>query len=218
MRRFLIGALVVVIVAAGSAIGYQYFGKRDVVQTAPTVAATAVVQPTLYDDDRVMGAADAPITMIEYASFTCPHCASFHNDILAQIKSAYIDTGQVKLVFRDYPLDQAALRAAQLTQCVSPLVYFPIVSLLFKEQGNWARSGDPLKGLAQIAAGAGLDQARFQACLDDKTLLDRIIARAQEAQEKYGVDSTPTFFVNGRKITGAVPFEEFEKMFKELRS
>jgi protein-disulfide isomerase len=215
LRRFVIAALVVVVAAAGAAIAYQYFGKRDAAPALQT-AATAAGQPPVHDDDHVMGKADAPITMVEYASFTCPHCAHFHNDVLPQIESAYIDTGKVRLVFRDFPLDEAALRASQLTQCVSPLAYFPMVSLLFKEQGNWAHGDDPLKGLAQIAAGAGLDQAKFQACLDDKTTSDRIIARAQEAQEKYGVDSTPTFFINGRKVSGALPFEDFEKIFKEL--
>jgi len=122
-----------------------------------------------------------------------------------------------KLVFRSYPLDQAALRAAELSECVSPVTYFPMVSLLFAEQGDWAHGDKPLEGLSKIAAGAGLDQTKFQACLADKAISDRIIARAQEGQDKFGVQSTPTFFINGRKIQGAVPYEDFEKLFKELQ-
>jgi protein-disulfide isomerase len=218
LRKYWIVALIVVVIAVAGIGVYEYQDRQKAASAAadPSASAAAAQQLPLYDDDHVLGSKDAPITMIEYASFTCPHCAHFHNDILPQIRTNYIDTGKVKLVFRSYPLDQAALRAAELTECVSPLTYFPMVSLLFKEQGNWAHGDKPLDGLAKIAAGAGIDQAKFQACIDDKTISDRIVARAQEGQDKFGVESTPTFFVNGRKIQGAVPYEDFEKVFKEL--
>ena len=218
MRKYWIAALVIVVIAVAGVGIYEYQDRQKAAPAADPSAGAATAEPLpLYDDDHVLGSKDAPITMIEYASFTCPHCAHFHNDILPQIKSAYIDTGKVKLVFRSYPLDQAALKAAELAECVSPVTYFPMVSLLFKEQGDWAHGDKPVEGLAKIAAGAGIDQAKFQSCLDDKTISDHIIARAQEGQDKFGVESTPTFFVNGRKIQGAVPFEDFEKVFKELQ-
>jgi protein-disulfide isomerase len=219
LRKYWIAALVIVAIAVAGLGIYEYQGRQKAAPTAADPSATAATtdQPPLYDDDHVLGSKDAPITMIEYASLTCPHCAHFHNDILPQIKSAYIDTGKVKLVFRSYPLDQAALKAAELAECVSPVTYFPMVSLLFKEQGDWAHGDKPVEGLAKIAAGAGIDQTKFQSCLDDKTISDHIIARAQEGQDKFAVESTPTFFVNGRKIQGAVPFEDFEKVFKELQ-
>jgi protein-disulfide isomerase len=220
LRKYGIAALIVVVIAVAGVGIYEYLDRQKAAPAAaadPSAAAAATADMPLYDDDHVLGSKDAPITMIEYASLTCPHCAHFHNDILPQIKSAYVDTGKVRLVFRSYPLDQAALKAAELAECVSPVTFFPMVSLLFKEQGDWAHGDKPVEGLAKIAAGAGIDQTKFQQCLDDKAISDRIIARAQEGQDKFGVESTPTFFVNGRKIQGAVPFEDFEKVFKELQ-
>lgn len=218
MRKYWIVALIVVVIAVAGVGVYEYQDREKVAATSdPGSAPSATVQIPLYDDDHAMGSKDAPITMIEYASLTCPHCAHFHNDILPQIKANYIDTGKVRLVFRSYPLDQPALKAAELAECVSPVTYFPMVSLLFKEQGDWAHGDKPLDALAKIAAGAGIDQTKFQACMDDKAISERIISRAQEGQDKFGVESTPTFFVNGRKIQGAVPYEDFEKVFKELQ-
>jgi protein-disulfide isomerase len=194
LRKYWIVALIVVVIAVAGVGIYEYKDRQKLASAADPGTATAdTVQIPLYDDDHALGSKDAPITMIEYASLTCPHCAHFHNDILPQIKSSYID------------------------ECVSPLTYFPMVSLLFKEQGDWAHGDKPLDALAKIAAGAGIDQTKFQACLDDKTISERIISRAQEGQDKFGVESTPTFFVNGRKIQGAVPYEDFEKVFKELQ-
>jgi protein-disulfide isomerase len=220
LRKHWIVALIVVVVAVAGIGIYEYQDRSKPAAVAadpsdPSTAAT--VQIPLYDDDHVLGSKDAPITMIEYASLTCPHCAHFHNDILPKIKTNYIDTGKVKLVFRSYPLDQPALKAAELAECVSPVTYFPMISLLFQEQGDWAHGDKPVEALAKIAASAGIDQTKFQQCLDDKTISDRVIARAQEGQDKYGVESTPTFFVNGRKVQGAVPYEDFEKLFKELQ-
>jgi protein-disulfide isomerase len=219
LRKYWIVALSVVVIAIAGVAIYEYQDRHRTASAAadPATDSGQTVQIPLYDDDHVLGSKDAPITMIEYASLTCPHCAHFHNDVLPQIKTNYIDTGKVKLVFRSYPLDQPALKAAELAECVSPVTYFPMVGLLFEKQGDWAHGDKPLDELAKIAAGAGIDQAKFQQCLDDKTIADRIIARAQEGQDKYGVQSTPTFFVNGRKIQGAVPYEDFEKVFKELQ-
>ena len=218
MRKYWIVALIVVVIAVAGVGIYEYQDRQKLAAAPdPGTASAGTVQIPLYDDDHALGSKDAPITMIEFASLTCPHCAHFHNDILPQIKANYIDTGKVRLVFRSYPLDQPALKAAELAECVSPLTYFPMVALLFKEQGDWAHGDKPLDALAKIAAGAGIDQTKFQACMDDKTISERIISRAQEGQDKFGVESTPTFFVNGRKIQGAVPYEDFEKVFKELQ-
>jgi protein-disulfide isomerase len=218
LRKYWIVALIVVVIAVAGVGIYEYQDRqKPAAASDPGSAPAGTVQIALYDDDHMLGSKDAPITMVEYASLTCPHCAHFHNDILPQIKTNYIDTGKVRLVFRSYPLDQPALKAAELAECVSPVTYFPMVSLLFKEQGDWAHGDKPLDALAKIAAGAGIDQTKFQACMDDKTISERIISRAQEGQDKFGVESTPTFFVNGRKIQGAVPYEDFEKVFKELQ-
>ena len=162
-----------------------------------------------------MGDANAPVTMIEYASLTCPHCARFSNEVLPKLKSTYIDTGKVRLVYRDFPLNEAALRASQLTRCVPPQNFFGIVELLFRNQESWAFGADPVAELTKIAAAAGIDKTKFEGCLKDQAMADVIIARAQEGQQKYGVSSTPYFFVNGRKILGEQPYEEFDKVIQE---
>lgn len=217
MKKYLIAAAIIVVLAAAGAIGYERFGgKPSPIPTGDTAtAATVGDQPPLYDDDKVMGDPNAPVTMIEYASLTCPHCAHFANDVLPEIKKTYIDTGKLKLVYRDFPLNQAALRGAQLTHCVPEQSYFGMVELLFRNQDSWAFGADPVAELTKIAATAGVDATKFQACIDDKTMTDAIVARAQEGQEKYGVSSTPYFFINGRKISGAQPFEDFDKVIKE---
>lgn len=217
MKRYLIAVAIVVVLAAAGAIGYERFGggSDPIPAGDSTTAATPGDQPPLYDDDKILGDPNAPVTMIEYASLTCPHCADFHNDVLPQIKKAYIETGKLKLVYRDFPLNQAALRGAQLTHCVAPQNYFGMLELLFRNQESWAFTADPVGELEKLGATAGIDAAKFEACINDKPMTEGIIARAQEGQDKYGVSSTPYFFINGRKISGAQPFEDFDKVIQD---
>jgi len=216
VKRYLIAVAVVVILAVAGYWAYERFGGSGAIPAGDSAtAATVGEQPPLYEDDKVMGDANAPVTMIEYASLTCPHCAHFANDVLPQIKTTYIDTGKLKLVYRDFPLNEAALRGALLTRCVPPQNYFGMVELLFRNQDSWAFNADPVAELKKIAAAGGIDEAKFDDCLKDKATTDAIIARAQEGQDKYGVSSTPYFFINGRKISGAQPFEDFDKIIKE---
>ena len=217
VKKYLIAVAIIVVLAAAGAIGYERFGGKPSPIPNGDAATTSTPgdQPPLYDDDKVMGDPNAPVTMIEYASLTCPHCADFHNNILPEIKKAYIDTGKVKLVYRDFPLNQAALRGAQLTRCVPAQNNFGMVELLFRNQDSWAFVADPVAELTKLAATAGIDATKFEACINDQAMTDAIVTRAQEGQEKYGVASTPTFFINGRKISGAQPFEDFDKVIKE---
>jgi protein-disulfide isomerase len=217
VKKYLIAVAIVVVLAVAGVIGYERFGgNAGPIPTGDTAtAATQADQPPFYDDDKVMGDPQAPVAMIEYASLTCPHCAHFHNDVLPEIEKTYIDTGKVKLIYRDFPLNEAALRGAQLAHCVPAQNYFGMVALLFRNQDSWAFGADPVAELKKIAATAGIDETKFEACLKDQTTVDAIVARAKEAQDKYGVASTPAFFINGRKISGAQPFEDFDKVIKE---
>jgi protein-disulfide isomerase len=217
VKKYLIAVAVVVVVAVAGVILYERFGggSSPVPAGDGATAATVGEQPPLYEDDKVMGDANAPVVMIEYASLTCPHCAHFSQDVLPQLKATYIDTGKVKLVYRDFPLNEPALRAAQLARCVPPQNFFGMVELLFRNQEQWSLVADPVAELRKIAAAAGVDDAKFDACLKDQAMADTIIARAQEGQDKFGVSSTPYFFINGRKISGAQPFEDFDKIIKE---
>lgn len=170
---------------------------------------------TLYDDDRVLGEADAKVTIIEYASLTCPHCATFHKDTLSQVKQDWIEEGKARLVFRHYPLDGLALRAAALSNCFEGKSHFTFLDAMFASQAEWAGSQDPLGELAQLAKLAGMDQARFDACVNDEAEMNGILERMKDANDQYDVQSTPTVIVNGKKVTGSMAYDEFRKLLEE---
>jgi protein-disulfide isomerase len=165
--------------------------------------------------ERELGNPQAKVTMIEYSSFTCPHCADFHRDTLPQIKQAYIDTGLVRYVMREFPLDRRAMAAAMIARCVPVDRYFAFIQLVYLDQQTWARSADPLADLKLRAQLAGLSPGDVDACLDNKALLDGIQARATEAQQRDQIQSTPTFLINGTKISGAQPFAAYKTAIEE---
>ncbi len=180
-------------------------------------AARAQAQ-TIFPDDRILGPADAPITIIEYSSLTCPHCATLHREALPKIKETWIAEGKARLVFRHFPLDAMALRAAAVADCIEGERFFGFLDLLFKSQKRWAKSNPPLKVLGQMARLAGMSQEKFDACANDEAQMDRILERRQDGMQTYDVKSTPTLIINGRKVEGARDFDHFEKIFKEIVS
>lgn len=167
-------------------------------------------------EDRVLGKPDAPITIIEYASLTCPHCAMFHKDILPKVKAAYIETGKAKLIYRDFPLDQIALKAAALARCAPTDRYFAFLDVLFQQQDSWASAPDPMVPLARIGRLGGLSEAQFKGCMDDQALADSILASRLVGARDMQVDSTPTIFVNGKKAQGVRSFEDLDAVLKPL--
>lgn len=167
--------------------------------------------------DRVLGDPKAPVTIIEYSSLACPHCANFHTNTLPKLKKNYIDTGKAKLVYRDFPLGGPAFAAAMMARCAKPERYFQFVDVLFKNQDNWARSREPLKALARIGKLGGMSQADFDACTKNEELFNGLQKVQLEAQQKYDVNATPTFLINGTKISGARPYEEFEKAINSAK-
>ncbi len=176
----------------------------------PTRAADA---PTLQANDHVLGNKNAPITIFEYASLTCPHCAAFASDTLPKLQKDWIDTGKAKLVYRDFPLDQSAVVAATVAQCFPPDRYFPFIETLFQTQREWAMGSEAATktALAHIARLGGMSQAQFDACANDQKLSDSVLNSRLVAQHQYGIDSTPTFFINGTKVEGDLPYDEFVK-------
>ena len=160
--------------------------------------------------ERSLGNPQAKVTIVEYSSFTCPHCADFHRDTLPQIQQAYIDKGLVRYVMREFPLDRRAMAASMIARCVPADRYFPFIELLYRDQQTWGKSADPLADLKVRAQLAGLSPADVDACLADKGLLDGIQARATEAQQKEQIQSTPTFVINGTKVSGAQPFAAYQ--------
>ena len=153
-------------------------------------------------EDMMVGDENAPVTIVEYASMTCPHCASFHTQIYPELKTKYVDTGKVRLIFREFPLDARAYAAAMLARCADKQFYFPMIDVLFKQQSVWARAEDPRPPLLQIAKLAGFTQESFEACLKNQEVLDNVMAVKDKAAKDYKVDSTPTFFINGEKLSG----------------
>lgn len=185
----------------------------------PAAAQTAAL-PALSEllAERVMGDPKAPVTIYDYSSMTCPHCAEFHAKVLPKIKETYIDTGKVKLVFRDFPFDQAALRASMLAHCAPAERYFPLTDVLFKSQAQWARAADPAKALAQYGKLAGMSQETIDACFASQPLADGILNSRMVGQNQYKVEATPTFILNDGKdrVEGAQSFEVFAKAIDKL--
>jgi protein-disulfide isomerase len=150
--------------------------------------------------DRSLGKVDAPVVMIEYASATCPHCAEFHEKLLPQIKAEYIDTGKVRFIFREFPLDQLALGAFMLARCVPEDKYFPVIDLMFRRQRTWAQAKNPADELFKVTQMAGMDQAAFEACTKRQDLAKAIVESSQKAAKDFGIKGTPAVFVNGQFV------------------
>ncbi|MPZ08601.1 MAG: thioredoxin domain-containing protein [Kiloniellaceae bacterium] len=218
-RNILIGLGVVAAGAAGGAY-WLYSGRmapQTASETAPTgttTLATASGEMPIFEDDRILGDAAAPVTILEYSSLTCPHCAAFHSDTLPQVKAEWIDSGRARLVYRHYPLDQVALRAAAVANCIPGNGFFGFLDVLFANQTKWAQSQDPFTVIAQYAALAGLDKAAFEACLNDEAVIDRILELQSDGRAKYDVASTPTFVVNGTPVAGNRSYEEFNSILE----
>lgn len=226
MRNAIIAG-VVAVVAIGGGAAYWYS-----TQQAPPPAATAnasVVpgatpgaaapkapagQPAVTADDHILGKPDAPVTIIEYASLTCPHCAHFHKETLPKIKEEWIDTGKAKLVFRNFPFDRPALSAAVLAECGGNERYFSFIGAFFQQQDNWARAQDPVAALIRIAKLGGLSEEKAQACLKDEQLANRVVAQRLTGEKDLGVNSTPTFFINGRQLVGAQEYSKYNEMLQ----
>jgi protein-disulfide isomerase len=182
---------------------------------SPSAVAQAEVDLDVALAPRTIGSADAKVVLVEYFSLTCPHCARFHAETYPKLKEKYIDTGKVRMEFRDFPLDQWALRAAALARCVPAKHYSAMIDVLMKQQASWARAPDPLDALLRIGQLAGLNRDAARACMTNAKLLDGIIASRLEGSKKHEVESTPSFLLDGEKVR-AYTFEEFEELLAGL--
>ena len=181
-------------------------------QTSSDQAALLQVAPK----DRVLGQSDAPITIVEYASMTCPHCAHFANDVLPELKQKWIDTGKAKLVMRPFPLDQVALRAETLARCLPPDRYYPMIETLFKTQEKWAIAQDWRPALERTVRLAGISSKEFDACLANKALEDEAVQSRLTASTQLDVTGTPTFFINGKKFEGPPTLQALDEVLSGL--
>ena len=196
-------------------VGLTLAGASPAIAQAPTPSfnpsALAVTE-----QDRVLGKPDAPITIIEYASLSCPHCAHFATEVLPKLREKWIDPGKAKLVLRAFPLDEPALRAEMLARCASTERYFPLIETLFQTQDKWVVAKDWQPALQRIAQLAGVAKVKFETCVGDKALEDQVAQSRLTAATQLGVSSTPTFFINATKYDGEPTFEAFDKLLSGL--
>lgn len=206
-RRDLLGAMAAVTLAAAGMPAAALAAEEG----KPVNVAVLHKEPAV--GDMVLGRPDAPVTIVEYASATCPHCATFHEEVWPQLKKEFVDTGKVRFIFREFPLDQLALAAFMLTRCAGREKYFPMLDLVMKNQRTWVKN--PREELLKIAKLAGMSEQQFDACLKNEKLAMDIVAMSKDANRLFGVDSTPTFFVNGRRLVGGHSIEEFRTIINE---
>ncbi|RZM31522.1 MAG: DsbA family protein [Sphingomonas sp.] len=163
--------------------------------------------------DRALGSTDAKVTVQEYFSLTCTHCAAFQKETFPRVKAELIDTGKVRYVWRDYPLDQLALYAAMISRALPPERYEPFISALLSTQDRWAfvRGGNPVEELAKLSMLAGMTRATFDATVRDDKLKQFVLDEQAKGEKTYSVNSTPTFVFNNKPTAGAVSFDTFAK-------
>ena len=182
---------------------------------AQNVAPADLAQPGPLGD-VIQGPPDAKVTIIEYASLTCSHCAAFHQTTYPELKKRYIDTGKVRFILREFPLDPLATAGFMLARCDGEAKYYPVVDMLFQQQRAWAFTEKPLDALRQMMRQAGFSQEKFDSCLRDTKLYEAINAVKNRGLDTFKVDSTPTFFINGQRHPGNMSIDELEKIIKPM--
>lgn len=166
--------------------------------------------------EMALGKPDAKVTIVEYMSMTCPHCARFHNETFEAIKTKYVDGGQVRFIVREFPFDPRAAAAFMLARCAPEGQYFPMVSMLFKQQEQWAAAQNGRDALLQMSKLAGFTQESFEACLTNQKLLDDVNAVMQKGAKDFGVNATPTFFINGKKYSGEMSVDTMSGLIDSM--
>ncbi len=210
-----------VLTGAGAVVGAPLLQKLFVTpalaqrrQGPAEVPVDELMQPGALPD-LTLGSPDAKVTIVEYASMTCPHCAVFHTRVLPELKKKYIDTGKARLIFREFPLDNLAAAGSMLARCAGDNAY-PMLDALFQKQDEWVVRNDPVSKLFDIAKQAGFTKESFEKCLTDDKLLSQLEESRKRANEQFGVNSTPTFFVNGKRLSGGGSLADFDKAIEPL--
>lgn len=205
----------------------MYLDRRQLILGAATLAATtgfastgqaaidiAALHAPPAEGEMAMGPETAKVTVVEYASASCPHCANFYKTTFPDLKKEYIDTGKIRFIFREFPHNQPALAAFMLARCAPKEKYFPLVDMFFTQQDTWLEA--PLEGLQKIAQLAGFTKESFDACLKNEAVAKGIIAVRDKAEKDFGVDSIPTFFINGELLKGETSIDVFRKTIDPL--
>jgi protein-disulfide isomerase len=207
MRNILIALGIVAVAAVAGVAVYELRPASKSAEDTPSSSfADAPVLPvTIAADDRSIGNSSAPVTIVEYASLTCPHCAHFETNVLPAVKTELIDSGKVRLIYRDYPLDGLALRAAMMVRCAGPERTFGFLDLLFSRQAAWIKNdmASSVAALATLGAQAGMSESEFNACLANQDIQNAVTQSRLDAERLYKINSTPSFLINGRLTVGA---------------
>ena len=208
---YIVGAVVAAVLIGG--IVYWQTGSNAIPGGTPN--STELMAPGPLPDIS-LGREDAPNTIVEYASMTYPHCAQFHQFVLPELQTKYIDTGKARLIFREFPLDRLAAYANMLARCAGPDRFYPMLSALFETQSSWALPGEEgLQQLRLVGKQAGFTTEKFDQCIGDEELFNKIAETRTRGHEKFDVNSTPSFFVNGERLTGEQTLPTFEAMMGE---
>lgn len=208
-RRETLAGLAAVAGAAALAVPFPAWAQAATVSTEELAKAGPL-------GDVALGPAEAPVTIIEYASLTCPHCATFHKTTLPVLKERYVDTGKVRFILREFPLDPLATAGFMLARCNGNEKYYPITDLLFEQQRSWAYADKPLDALRQLMRQAGFSNEKFEECLRDQKLYEAVMDVRKRGEDAFGVSSTPTFFINGQRRAGSMTIDEIEAAIKPI--
>lgn len=170
------------------------------------------------DQDYAMGDPAAKVVLVEYASLTCPHCAAFHAQILPGLKKEFIDTGKVRYIYRDFPLDRLALGAAMVARCSGRESFFGFIDTFYAAQSQWSGASNPVAALANLAKLGGMNGKAFEACLQNAEVQNEVLKQRLEGSRDYKVEATPTVFVNGDRYSGGMTLEQFRTLLNRLLS
>lgn len=205
-RRLVAGsALMLGLSAAGLTLTPRVLAQEGQSYKAEDLAVTGPLT------EKALGSEDAPVTIYEYASMSCPHCARFHNETFAQLKEEYVDTGKVRFVFREFPLNAPAYAAAMVARCAPGDRYFPVIDRYYETQDEWLRSSDLFGSLLEIAEEFGFNKTSFEACLNNQALFDGLNWLRDRGTKEFGITGTPTFFIGGEKKVGALSIDEMRE-------
>lgn len=209
-------SLAVATVALALATGTPALAQDNT--TEPPAPSGTVADLRLTDQDYALGKADAKVTIVEYASLTCPHCANFHTTVLPDIKKEFIETGMVRYVYRDFPLDRLALGAAMVARCSGRESFFGFIDTFYAAQAQWSRASNPVAALGNLAKLGGMSQKTFEECLQNVEIQNAILKQRLEAANEFKVQATPTVYVNGAKYSGGMSLPQLRTLLTGLLS
>ena len=193
------GGIALALLAGGAALAEDVSSKNPLPDAAVSTARLL--------EDRFLGKADAPLTVIDYSSLTCPHCADFHTQILPELTAQYIDVGKVKFIYRDFPLEPMATAAAMLARCAPPEMYFRFLDALFGSQKTWSKAQKPREALAALARLGGMTETDITQCLDNQDLLNGLSAMKNDAVQQHGIKATPSLVIGAQTHVGVASYE-----------